>query len=405
MRASQQRSASEADDRNGLSAEYCDTVIHHRRLGLAALSLSQIAAWGILSYAVLVAAPAIALDTGWDERAIFAAITAGLLASAVCAVPVGRLLDRSPRVVMLCGAAVGALALVCAALSPTIWLFAASWIVCGAAQAAVLYQASFTIVTHRYGTRKRGPLTIVTLAGGLASTVFAPIAAALIAELGWRSTFGILAGVLAVVLIPVFGFAVERRWSHHGANDTEFDAGAVRSLRFWIVTAALALMSFSLYAVTLAAVPAAVEKGLDLQSAAWVLGLIGAGQVFGRLVYLAVPHRSAPWVGAAGVGLFGAGSLVAYALAEGQVWIIVAGLTAGAARGALTLVQASAVSDRWGARSYGRLNGVMAAPITALTALAPAAAAVTATALGSYATMALTMAGVCAIGGMMAIRR
>lgn len=269
----------------------------------------------------------------------------------------------------------------------------------------MLYQASFTIVTHRYGERKRGPLTVVTLAGGLASTVFAPITAALIAEVGWRSMFGILAAVLAVVLIPVFGFTVERRWSHRGANDTEVDAGAVRSMRFWIVTAALALMSFSLYAVTLAAVPAAVEKGLDLQSAAWVLGLIGAGQVFGRLVYLAVPHTSAPWVGAAGVGLFGAGSLVAYALAEGQVWIIVAGLTAGAARGALTLVQASAVSDRWGTRSYGRLNGVMAAPITALTALAPVAAAVTATALGSYATMALAMAGVCAIGGAMAIRR
>lgn len=74
-------------------------------------------------------------------------------------------------------------------------------------------------------------------------------------------------------------------------------------------------------------------------------------------------------------------------------------------RGALTLVQASAVSDRSGSRSYGRLNGVLSAPVSALTALAPAAAALLATALGSYEAMTLVMAGVCAIGGLLVIRR
>ena len=63
------------------------------RTGLAALAIAQIVAWGVLYYAVLVAAPAIAADTGWDERSIFLAITAGLLTSAACAIPVGRWLD------------------------------------------------------------------------------------------------------------------------------------------------------------------------------------------------------------------------------------------------------------------------------------------------------------------------
>ena len=80
-----------------------------------------------------------------------------------------------------------------------------------------------------------------------------------------------------------------------------------------MLTSSLALLSFSLYAVTLAAVPASVEKGLDLQAASWVLGLIGAGQVLGRLIYLAMPYTSAPWIAPMAVGLLGAVVLTGYA--------------------------------------------------------------------------------------------
>ncbi|MGP3999529.1 hypothetical protein [Streptomyces sp. 8N706] len=45
-------------------------------------------------------------------------------------------------------------------------------------------------------------LTIVTLAGGLASTVFAPVTEALTDHLSWRATYVDLALVLAAVLCP-----------------------------------------------------------------------------------------------------------------------------------------------------------------------------------------------------------
>ena len=45
-------------------------------------------------------------------------------------------------------------------------------------------------------------LTVLTLAGGLASTIFAPITALLAGQLGWRGTYLVLAAVLAVVTIP-----------------------------------------------------------------------------------------------------------------------------------------------------------------------------------------------------------
>ncbi|MFF2489015.1 MFS transporter [Microbacterium sp. NPDC058062] len=378
-----------------------------RGMCLALLAVAQVVAWGVLYYAVLVAAPAIAEDTGWDDGLIFVAITLGLLTSAACAIPVGHWLDRHPRRLMVIGSLVATVALIGAAASPTIWIFAAAWIVCGAAQSAVLYQAAFTVITHRYRSERRGPLTLVTLAGGLASTIFAPLMGWLVLELGWRMAFVVLAAMLIAVVLPAYALSVETRWPHldTGATGNGEARRVLRSARFWIVAGAFALMSFSLYAVTLSAVPASVEKGLDLQTAAWVLGLIGAGQVFGRLLYLAIPHTSAPWIAPTSVGVLGAAALTVFGFASGIVGIFVAGIVAGAIRGALTLVQASAVADRWGVHSYGKLNGVLAAPVTALTALAPGLAALMAGAVGSYASMAFAMAAVCALGGALAVRR
>ncbi|MCK6068479.1 MULTISPECIES: MFS transporter [Microbacterium] len=375
--------------------------------GLLAMAITQIVAWGVLYYAVLVAAPAIAGDTDWTDREVFLAITAGLLSSAVCAIAVGRWLDRHPRRVMVSGAVLGTLAMLGAAASQNIWTFATAWIVCGAAQAAVLYQAAFTVITHRYRSDRRGPLTLVTLAGGLASTIFAPFTGWLVVEVGWRVAFAILAVILAGVLVPVYFLTVERAWPHLEASAATNGASrrALQSTRFWVLTVALALLSFSLGAATLSAVPASVEKGLDLQSASWVLGLIGAGQILGRVLYLAVPYRSAPWIAPVVVGALGAASLAGYAVAREPGWIFAAAILAGAVRGAFTLVQASAVSDRWGTTSYGRLNGMLAAPISALTALAPGAAAVLAGLWGSYQAVSLSMAAICLAGGLLVVRR
>ena len=383
------------------------TALPRPRTGLAALAIAQIVAWGVLYYAVLVAAPAVAVDTGWDEQSVFIAITAGLLTSAVCGIPVGRWLDSHPRRVMVGGAILATLALLCAAASPSVWAFGAAWILCGAAQAAVLYQAAFTIITHRHHEGRRGPLTLVPLAGGLASTIFAPTTAGLVEQIGWRGAFLILAGVLAAVLIPTYALTVERNWAHldRPRGDSSEVRRVLHTAQFWVLTTSIALLSFSFYAVTLAAVPASVEKGMNLQTASWVLGLIGAGQVLGRLIYLALPQAKAPWIAPTVVGLLGAIVLAGYAAVADPIWIFATAIIAGAIRGALTLVQASAIADRWGSQSYGRLNGMLAGPVTALTALAPGAAATLAVALGSYAAMAFLMAGVCAIGGLLTIRR
>ena len=76
-------------------------------------------------------------------------------------------------------------------------------------------------------------------------------------------------------------------------------------------------------------------------------------------------------------------------------------MLAGAARGVFTLLQATAVSDRWGSSHYGRLNGLLLAPAMVATALAPWAGAALSEVLGGYPLVFAVLAGLAALAAVL----
>lgn len=72
-------------------------------------------------------------------------------------------------------------------------------------------------------------------------------------------------------------------------------------------------------------------------------------------------------------------------------------------RGNLTLLQATAVTDRWGTTHYGRLSGLLGAPAHAAAALAPFAGAVLAGPLGGYPALFVLLAGLSIIAAVTAL--
>lgn len=145
------------------------------------------------------------------------------------------------------------------------------------------------------------------------------------------------------------------------------------------------LSAFAMYAVVIGLVPLLLERGYSTTQAAWALGLGGAGQTLGRTLYAALARHLG--VTARTVTLIALGALTTAALATvvGPYALLVAvSVLAGVIRGNLTLLQATAVTDRWGTTHYGRLSGLLGAPAHAAAALAPFAGAVLAGPLGGY---------------------
>ncbi|GEB54829.1 MFS transporter [Streptomyces gardneri] len=377
------------------------------RAVLPALCATQITSWGIVYYAFPVLNPQIVADTGWPTGATMAAFSLALVVSGLAGIRVGRIIDhRGPRTIMTAGSAAGVLSLGIVALAPNLPVFFAGWILAGLSMAATFYQPAFAALTRWWAPDHVRALTIVTLAGGLASTVFAPVTAALAEHLSWRETYFVLAAILAIVTLPAHALALRAPWppAPSAPEGADTSPGTVtRSRPFLLLAVAFTLSAFAMYAVVVTLVPLLLERGYTTAQAAWALGLGGAGQTLGRTLYAPLARHTGPTLRTTTLIALGALTTAALAVTPGPYGLVIAvSIVAGMVRGNLTLLQATAITDRWGTRHYGRLSGILNAPAMTASALAPFAAALLAGPLGGYPELFAALAGLAAVAALVA---
>jgi MFS family permease len=377
-----------------------------RHYVVAALGLSQIVSWGVLYYAFPVLALLISDDTGWSIQRVSGAFTLGLVTAALAGIPAGRVVDRrGPWAVMSAGSVLAALSTAAIALAPSVGWFTGAWVVAGVAMAGVLYQPAFAAVTRWFsGEARIRTLTALTLAGGLASTVFAPLTAALTDRLDWRGTYLVLAAILAAVTVPVHLVALRRPWPPATHVPPARGNSVASSRPFLLLAGAFTLSAFALYSVVISLVPLLTYRGASLGVAAWALGLGGVGQVIGRLGYgrLARNIRAVPRT--VGILALGGATTAALGILTGPTGLLLAvAMVAGAVRGITTLLQATAVTERWGTVGYGARSAVLAAPVMLAIAVAPWASASLAHAFGGYPPLFGVLAVVSIVGAALAV--
>ena len=359
------------------------------RAALPALCATQITSWGTLYYAFPVLTAHITGQTGWSGSVVTAAFTAALLLSAAVGIPVGRTLDRhGPHVMMTAGSCLATAALVVVATAPDLAVFTLGWLMAGTAMAATFYQPAFAALTRWHGPDRVRALTTLTLAGGLASTVFAPLTATLATHLSWRDTYLLLAAILAAVTIPAHALALRAPWP---APDTPTAGAGQRDTRittsrpFLMLTSALTVSGFALYGVIFGAVPLLTHRGITPTLAAWALGLGGLGQTLGRTLYATFARRTGVRTRTVTLIATGGATTALLAAVPGPAPLLIAlVILAGAIRGNFTLLQATAVTDRWGTGAYGHVSALMTAPVIISEALTPFTATVLVHPLGGY---------------------
>lgn len=377
-----------------------------RRVTLV-LCVTEIVSWGVLFYAFPVLATSISAAEDWPMVWLVAAFTLALVTSGTCGVWVGRHIDHAgPRTVMTAGSALAVTAVAAVAASPSLPAFFAAWLLAGAAMSATLYAPAFAAVTGwagRDARRRVRSLTAITLVAGLASTVFAPLTALLLSHLGWRSSYLVLAVVL-LSTVPLHAWGLRPRWvSTRTQAEPDTDPTTVASSiadaarvpfdvrAFTLLVVAMALAGFAVHAVVINLVPLLTGNGLTTTQAATALGVGGVGQVVGRVFYGPVLSQVGPTARAvttiAGVVV----TTGALALWQSPLALVcVLSFLSGTVRGIFTLVQATAVVDRWGVGDIGQRNGILTGAVTVVAAFSPWVGAMLAAVLGSYdATFAL----------------
>src|SRR5204862_2769130 len=139
----------------------------------------------------------------WSQTVVYGGLSAALLFMGVLSPLSGRLIDRNGgRRVMVAGSAVTFLGCVALALCSDVATYDAAWLGLGLGMGLTLYDAAFAALARIGGPYAKGPISQITLLGGLASTVFWPIGYFLAGQFGWRGAVLVYAGI-ALLTIPL----------------------------------------------------------------------------------------------------------------------------------------------------------------------------------------------------------
>ena len=354
---------------------------------ITALGVGQICAWGTLYYSFPQIATAMGADLGWSKAELYLAPTLMLVIAGLSAVPVGTAIDRGHgRTVMTLGALGASLLLIAWSRVETLAGLYAVFACLGVTSAATLYEAAFAVVARRTGPGEaRRGITMLTLWGGFASTVFVPVIELLLGYWDWRASLAILALVPLGVCAPLNAYAVRatRDWAAPPASHTGAPASAASPLRwaaaqptYWALLVVFVAQAAVASTFTYHAYPLLQEQGLGAAGVVTVLALIGPAQVAGRFA-LHLLHRG-PSIAAVGVGASALTLLVFIALAVAPPEIMpLAGLAIlyGGANGVMTIIRGMSVPALLTEHAYGRVTGSLVAPSMVMKAAAPAAAA------------------------------
>jgi MFS family permease len=344
---------------------------------IPALGIAQIISWGSLFYAIGVLGPAMRRDLGMSELFLFGAFTAGLLVSGTLAPLMGRLIDRrGGRYVLSLGSVIGAASMAVLALAPGAALVVLGWLLAGAASAACLYDPAFATLSQHTGARYRRSVTLLTLFGGFASTVFWPLSHLLLEAWGWRVTFGIYAGLHLFVCLPIHRFFVPRHTHLLQADGQPRDAEVSPALsdpRLVWLTTSFAIATFIMAVMAVHLISLLTTAGLTAAQAVTVSMLVGPMQVAGRIVELGFSGRvRAVTVGVVSFALMLL-SLVALISVEGfGIAAIVFVIAYGCGNGVLTIVKGTAPVELFGSQGLGGLLGYLSRAGLYAKAVAPA---------------------------------
>jgi MFS family permease len=372
--------------------------------------------WGIIYYGFPVFLRPMEEALGASRVAITGAFSVGLGVSALLALPVGRWLDRhGPRALMTAGSCLATALTFAWSQVESLPALYAVWFLMGFALASTLYEPAFAVVVSWFTHQRDTALLVLTLAGGLASTIFMPIAAWLLDRLGWRPAIVTLAIVLGVITIPLHALLLRRGPAdlHRDAQGKAIAAPGVtlgeatRTPVFWVLTAAFVISSFASVTITIHLIPFLGERGYTATVAAAAVGWIGFMQVFGRAFFIPIATRMGPLAMTAAVFATQGLGIAQLPLVGRYIHTVVPFVAMqGMANGMSTLVRASTLAELFGARHYGAISGAMALGANGARALAPVAASVLWVALGGYEALFWSFAAalVAAAGAVLVVR-
>lgn len=350
------------------------------------LAVAQLVSWGAVYYAFSLFVVPMEHALGWSRTSTNAALSVGLLVSGLVAYPVGTWIDHGHgRAVMVAGSLLASAMLVVWSQAESLATLFVVWVGLGLAMAGILYDPVFAVITRSYPDSFRTKITLITLVGGFASTVFIPLTQGLIDLLGWRHALLALAVINLCICLPIHVFALKRHGAsqssaHHKTSikavNAESTRRALRSPVFWALAVCFTAYYATFAALTFHLVPLMTERHASQSVILVTMALIGPAQVLARILWFAFGRNVSPKiVGAVITTAFPVSVVILFFASTSPILLILFALVYGGANGMMTILRGTIVQDVMWVEGYGAISGLLSAPSNIAKGIAPISAA------------------------------
>ncbi|MBI4082749.1 MAG: MFS transporter [Candidatus Lambdaproteobacteria bacterium] len=322
-------------------------------------------------YAFGVFYAAILADTGWQRAETSAIFSVAMVVYAFTSILSGALFDwLGPRRLFPLGTAILVLGMALCGTITHLWEFYLYY--------GVLVGVGFTLlgfVPHmanlsRWFSQKRGAASAAVLSGiGVGSLVLSVLAERLLELLGWRRTFWVLGGLIALVVAPLtLLFQREAPAAPQGDGaDHQSVAGpslatALRTPAFWMLLGQVSMVGIVNMTMVVHQTRLVVDLGYSLGLAAGLFGLTGLMRSVGGLLWGPLSDRIGRRPCIAAVTGLGIGAMVLLLIARSAPTLpllVAFVLCYGIGFAGQTPIYVSTVAEHFAGRHAGKIFGLL----------------------------------------------
>jgi len=305
--------------------------------------------------------------------------TYGSIASMIAALLVGKIYKRfSLKKAVVAGLITVPICFVVQGFSPNIYVFYAMAFIFGAAVTLTTSVAISTLINSWFEEKRGFALAMATMGSGFGGMLMNPLIGSMISGIGWRSSFFVLAAIVAVILIPVVVLLLKENPSDVGLQpygseihtsagtesaSTDSDTGmtvaeAVKSPMFYCMAIVCAVVFGASNCIMLHTVAYATDIGFDYKIATGIATVLTLGTTISKPVMGKMFDKFGSRKAASLSLLFFALCLLLYFIAdEKRVLVLLAALVFGFGSCFANLAPALITQDIFGRKYFASICG------------------------------------------------